>query len=564
MPQVPKYESQVRENLVRNTPLQRYDVPNLGQQFSNVISQVQDTAHQANKYFVEEKSKADRVKLLGVQEELDDFTSKYFHGDGDQNIGALKKKGEDAFGLPEDFNTQYKTKIQEIEKNLDEDQKLLFAEYSAKKYSQSNDVLRNHISSETFTFNNSKLKARVNGLQNRASIDAYDVNKIKENLTEQNKAIFQLADANGLSEEETNVMINESNSKTHRIIMNTYMNKGEDLVASAYFNKVKDQLTSDDKLIIEKSLEETSTLGKSQRLADSILSKNLSMSESLELAKNIQEPKLRDMVKSRVKSDLFEKKQMLHEAQEGIYTDLFFEMAEGQKSFSELDKEKLVQLTPERYQALARVGVKGMRQESDLVAYQDYMTKIYDAKYKDEILQLSASEITKNLNQADSKKIIDLQAKLRRGEIDQFEARGILSDKQLVQESMKELKIKDKKVQAQFVTYMDKQKESWEKDNGRKMPRDEFKKMVDQNLIKGEVEGSGLFWDNDKFLFQLKPEEVNDFSPEDDTDVERLNQYREMVKTKDAIRKRLDQKKIVYDENYVNRVAIAVISGKKK
>jgi len=538
MPIVPKYERQIRSTGL-NLPQNNFNAPDLSANFNNVFDQAKGAVKAIHSVQLEEKAKADKLSLMKAQNDYDSFLGEYLHN---KDTGALTKKGESAFNLDDDFEVQHKAKIEEINKTLNNDeQKQSFNFYASDKKISSKNLIYGHIEKEKNDFSNTQATARVNLLQEQASQNPYSPKAIADSLKEQNKAIINLGQLNGLPQEKVDQLILEANSKTHRGVLNTYLNKGEDVIAQQYFNHVSKDMTSSDREMVQKSLEVTSTLGQSQRLTENIMGANLSQSESLKKARLIQDPKIQDMVVQRIKTRFDEDHEAKVYAQNDAFTELYNNVVHDKLDISNLDKEKLTSLPPSMQATI--LSMKDGQKESDLTKYQDWQFMANDSSQHKEFMRIDASEFVKHLTPTDAKHMIQLQADIRKGKFDSLEGQGYLSQKALVDQNLRELKIKDKVEQASFHKYINQKVEEWSTTNNKKpskMPREELQKIIDEGLIEGEVKSGYLLKiDPNKRAYQVKTEELPNFVPDNEEDAAKLKNYKETVLLEQKVKQKL-------------------------
>ena len=93
--------------------------------------------------------------------------------------------------------------------------------------------------------------------------------------------------------------------------------------------------------------------------------------------------------------------------------------------------------------------------------------------------------------------------------------------------------------------YADTQKREWEKENGKKMPQDQFKKLINDSLVKGQIDGSSWFSDTRKMLFQATPDVLLNFKPDEESDEASVESFK--IARANAIKERLAKIKLAQD-----------------
>src|SRR5690606_37576363 len=115
-------------------------------------------------------------------------------------------------------------------------------------------------------------------------------------INSQVAALTAHATANGLGPEWVKQKTMDAESKTHAAVINKMIGDGNDIAAEEYYNKYKPGITGEELAQVNKEVEIATLRGKSQRTSDEIWSKGKSYLASVDDAKQIEDPKLRDAV----------------------------------------------------------------------------------------------------------------------------------------------------------------------------------------------------------------------------------------------------------------------------
>lgn len=237
-----------------------------------------------------------------------------------QKTGAFLRKGKDAFGITEEYGTQFDKGADEIEKNLgNQTQKQMYKKMRLQQKLELTGNLERHTFTEAQTFDDETTEAGLITTQDDAVLNYQNPGKIQESLDVQKALIISNAQRLGKPAEWVRLKLEDTQSKTHAKVINRMLANGQDLTAKTYFDSVKQELTGADSAVLEKSLEEGTLRGESQRQTDTIMAKTDSRGEALEQAKKIKDPKLRDEVEQRVNQSWTERKQVQKEAQDSLY-----------------------------------------------------------------------------------------------------------------------------------------------------------------------------------------------------------------------------------------------------
>jgi hypothetical protein len=565
MPTVPKFQRRAtvdsKLNLPGSTALNLPDISgNINQAFNAGINSIGKVSAAVEK----QQIKADRIAVAKAKNEYDAKMNATFN---DPENGILNKRGEDAMNTPDFYDKRRKEVYEGTQSKLNDAQKQEFELYAQRQDTGHKNTLNRHVSGESDKLFIGTTKARINLLQEKAVQNAYSPKEIAKSLQEQNLEIFKMADTMGMSKEQTEAAILESNSKTHTSILNTMITKGDDLVAKNYFGAVKASMNAQDKLRIEKTLEVSSTLGESQRLTQEMMDKDISPDEAVKQIreKTKDDPKLQEVAVAKYKQRFTEQRQFKQYRDNDIYADLFNKVREG-ASVDQLPKEVLASLEPSKQKSILDFATKPVRKNSDLTKFNDWKVLAYDKSTRDKFLETDVSKFTAHLTPSDAKAMINLQVKLRNEEVDEDEASGFLSQTGLVNQSLSEVGITDKKPKAKFNNFVQNEVVKWSQENnkpGNKIPDAEFQKIIDKGLIKGEVIGGGFLHDPNKRFFEAEgDEEFAKFAADDDSEDALVAKQREIAKLKVDLRNMLKKANRDFTEEYIDRAVREVISKK--
>lgn len=321
MPRVPRYDApKVQEastpNVRFNTNVSQ-DTFGGGQSAANLNRSVGGVLNKFNKIQLEEKRKADNLASLEADQKLSSIETRLVY---DPEVGAVNKKGKDAFGVSGTTLKSFDSEADAIEKSLsNEDQKMAFRKMRISRRAAIEKQLTRHMSREINQHDKQVTESYLLNEQDAATKNFHDEGRVQISIQRQQAAIYQHAERNGMPEEWIKNRLKGETSKTHSSVINQLVNLNQDERAKEYFKKYKDQLTGKDSASLSKVLKEGSLRGGSQRKADKILDKAGDRKEALGLARKIKDPELRDLVEKRVNSHFSIMKQAEREEQDSIY-----------------------------------------------------------------------------------------------------------------------------------------------------------------------------------------------------------------------------------------------------
>jgi hypothetical protein len=447
--------------------------------------------------------------------------------------GIRNLRGKNSVGAPELLEKEWQKGMDEIEKTLVNDaQKAKFDAVKKARFITLDSVANRHMGDEMRKHDDMQTTAYVATARDEALANYKDTERVGLSLMQQEKAINEHADRHGVPDDVRKLNLAEAKSKTQYGIISRLVNSGEDLSAQSYFKTVADQLTGVDKAAAEKILEEGSLRGESQRRADAIFGKNAeSMQAALEQARNIEEPKLRDEVVSRVKSMFGDKKVAENMDIEDLH----------RRSTDILDKTPNVDLIPRedwtRFSLSERSALKnyaenraqGKQPATDYQVYYDLTNMASGPQpLKEKFMRLNLMDMKYrgNLNDSKFEEMAKLQANMRSGKGDTENILdGYRTDASIVNDSLAAVGVNpspkdgssDSKKVAQFRAEVDRQIRRLQEETGKKANNEEVQGIVDRMLIQGTVKGSGFggWFQTKKRIFEAVPGEKLEILPED-------------------------------------------------
>lgn len=268
-------------------------------------------------YIADNKKKADTLAVTDAESQLADAETTLLY---DPKTGLLNRHGKDAFNVGQEFDESWQQHVSDISNSLgNDDQKAAFSIASKQRHSDVNRVIQHHVSNEIANYDNQTTESAVSNERNTAIASYNDPERIDLAIQRQAKWLAERGRRLGLPDEQVAEQINQAVSQTHVGIISRMLANEEDLNAKAYYDKHKIEISGADTVNVEKSLEEGSARGESQRQADQIVRKYPDRASALEQVDKIKDPKVRDMTEERVNSFFSRKRQALIEMREDLY-----------------------------------------------------------------------------------------------------------------------------------------------------------------------------------------------------------------------------------------------------
>lgn len=263
------------------------------------------------------RNNADQLAVLEADKNLSALETRIQY---DPKSGAMNKRGKDAFALPDQVRQDWDTGVSEIEKNLNNGpQKLAFRKMATSRWGSLDSNVQRHVSGEIKQYDSTTTESYLANERDAAAANYMDGTRVGLSIQRQQAALYDHAQRNGLPEEWVKLKATDATSKTHSAVITRMLNNDQDIQAKEYFTANKENLTGADVTVLEKSLEEGTLRGESQRQTDAIVAKTDNRSVALEEARQITDPKLRDEVERRVNQTFGERKAAEAEYRNDLY-----------------------------------------------------------------------------------------------------------------------------------------------------------------------------------------------------------------------------------------------------
>ncbi|WP_417821258.1 hypothetical protein [Terasakiella sp.] len=260
-----------------NTPDQRMNTnadmfgANKGRDMVNAGRQLQDASNRLDAIAMEQKELLEKSQLLEAEKHLEDYENAILH---DPEKGAYAKKGKSAFGLSNSIGNDYDKFSQSITKGFtSQRQRLNIERLIEARRSRMLGNLQNHERRELNSYYDGQLKARIQGSVDSAANNYTDPKRVQAERHKIITSVEDLAQRNGMSEEEKTSLLKGSVSAMHSKVVERMLAHKDDQGAQAYLEQAtKDgELLSGDANRLEKLLKAENTLKKVQSIADNAL-----------------------------------------------------------------------------------------------------------------------------------------------------------------------------------------------------------------------------------------------------------------------------------------------------
>jgi DNA-binding Lrp family transcriptional regulator len=444
-----------------------------------------------------------KTAILEAENMLNQWENQNLYGEQ----GALNRKGSNAFGVDEEYSKKYSEDIQTFRSNLrGEDVIQAFDNLSQSRYNNVNRQLKRHSFTEKDKYFADSMKAAVDSSLMRAENNAFDDGVVGDSINSAISAYSIWAESQGKPREEIKVRTAQLKDEGFTKAISARLDS-DPMGAKAFFDKVKGQMSGGSVAKISKALEVGTTRATSQANADAIV--NANMGEGLDTwlkeARAIKDPKVRDETVMRVKTRWSEKEQIDKIKSNKDKADAWSIVVNG-KNTEGISNNLWNSLDAETQKEMQSYADKNGEIETDLVTYADLRGKALSnpKEFADENL----SKYLNKLDERDFRAFVELQQTVRKNNksidsstrtinaiaVDRLQAVGV--DTGVGADD------KDKQRTASFYRTLSGRIEADQEELGRKLKESEVEDIIDNLLVKGELDGSGIFSDDDAFAFE--------------------------------------------------------------
>lgn len=526
MPTVPQYDKQIREVAAPNVKIASLaDVESFGGGQS-----LQNVSNAFISYIEEEKRKADDIATTEAYTKAITAKNNLLN---DPNSGLVTIKGKNAIGASEKYQNMFNEQMDAIEKNLtNSSQKEVFSKIRMKHAADFNNELQKHVYYQTQQYDNETTKAAIEAAKNDAILNYQNKDAIINSKTVQIAAIEAYGERNGVPKEAIELQKKEAISQIHDGILERMINNNQDLLAKSYFEEAKKEMLSDTITKYEKLVTAASSRAEAQNYEDTIINMGKSYADSLEEARKIQNPEIRDDVVSRLKIRFQEIKNIEEQKKEQNFKKAA-DIVEKTKSRSKIPLNIWESLSISEKEAIEKRELQlaeGVQPKTDYKIY-DKLSRAA-ANDPNNFSRMNILQYRSKLSDTDLEKFIDLQRSLREKKTGwDVKQDGFRSEYQIASDMADKMNIDDKN-KSDFYSDIENAKREFILKNKREPLRVEFKKIVDDIAI-NKVFVRKFGPDQQKSVYALNEDEKgNVYVPIENISQAAKEEIKELAKTK--------------------------------
>lgn len=464
----------------RNAPVEAFGGGEVAQrataQFGNQVMQMAR----------EEKAKADDVATMEAYAKTVQLRNRLMY---DPKSGAMNRKGKDAFGVGEEYGAQFAQGADEIEQSLtNDDQRAMYQKIRMREGMDLDQNLTKHTFQEARSYEQQTFESTLAATREDAVMNYQDPGKVQAALSMQKTLVMEQAQRMGMSPEAAMMAVKESESKTHEGVLQRMLANGQDLAASDYYKNIKGSLTAEDTVQVERALEEGTLRGESQRQAMAITSKHGGLQGALAEVDKIQDPKIQDATRDRVKQRFAEREQAKNYAQEQAFHSAY-SIAEKTRSKDDIPPGLWASMSPQQKSAVDAYLAKD-NIATDWGEYYNLKTMAGSPQLRDKFLKTDLMEYRHKLGDSEFKELVNAQNEGRKGKTDTLD--GFQTDQQIVNGALSAAGIdptpnygsKDAKRVDDFRRRVDQEVKKMQEETGKKVTNEQMDGIVNNLLMK--------------------------------------------------------------------------------
>lgn len=459
-----------------------------------------------------QKKNADDLKT----QELDLEASK---AQTDLQMKIRDMRGKDAFGAPDVMDKEWKkTSDAILSKATNKEQKdslsRILSVRSADLYKSVND----HVSTEGKRYDDELTISYIKNAQINAANNYQDIGEggqVDQSLFQQEQALRKYADRNGMPEELIKEKIAKASSETHSSVIEQMLLNNNDLLASQYYKDKKDSILPDDRVKLEKALEQSTLLGDSQREADKILSKFSDRGQAFNEAKKQKDPELRKKIEDNL-DKTFARMAQADRAEQAKNYQMASQLVEQGKPVPGTLTPLLSKSQSEYLEKRAKQIAHGIEPSTDWTTY--YHLKSMAADNKSGFSKENLLEYRHLLSDTEFKDMVNLQSHLAKNDPTAVaNLNGFRTSNQIVNDTLisaginvKSKDVNEMKKVSQFKRMVDEHLSVIQEQTGKKAKSEDVQKVADRLLINTIVKGGGFLgiMDAKKKAFELEYKDV--------------------------------------------------------
>lgn len=484
--------------------------------------------------YQDELLKQDEVAILEADRKISEWENKRLY---DPKTGAFTVRGKDAFGLPDTVNQEFTTYAGEIRGSLStERQRVAFDRMVGTRSKDISNSLNRHVFNEVRKFDDAETENYIKNSRDAAINNSHDPKRIADEIERQVIAIGAYATRHGLGTEYVKQKTQQAMSDTHVGVVDRMLANGQDQTAAKYYEVVKSEVHGKDKTEIENKLKVATVEGGGQRNAISIWEKlgprsdldPVNLDKLTEEARRLysDDPRL-----LKATTDALKERAAVHNASQRERResgqDAVWRAVEGGASLASIRRMPEYLSLPGHDQVVIKnhiidraytLGQRAKQGDGDLATYYTLSQMASTPSKQAEFANLNLLDYRGKLSAAEFRHFADLQGSIRKGDVK-------ATDKLLASERVQNQIVNDAILGLGLDPTPDPNKKTKQRDEvllfrrtvrdsvasheqrvGRNATDKEVQDIVDNLVVKGHVDGSGVggFFRTERRVYQLQ------------------------------------------------------------
>lgn len=507
--QIPQFDNDQVQSVVNPTvrveqsaPLENFGG---GQAAAAVGDEVGKVTKETMQFYMEQKKAADNAIGQDVYAKL---TSKKNQLIYDPKSGAMTRKGQDALSVTDDYGKQFNDYADQIGSSLsNDDQRAQFDHFKRQVGDELNGVLTKYSYGQSQELQDQQADTAMKTAQDDAVLNYQEPGKVSQALDLQTNLLTNALKQKGMTDDVITEKVKEAKSQTLSNVIDRMVVNGQDMQARSTYDSVKGDITAPDAIRLEKTLEAGTMRGESQRKADSITDDADTMSDALDSAREIQDPKLRDETLKRVK-DYYADQTLAQKTDDDNRFNAASEILEKTKNLDSIPPQMMTNMSSAQKRNLEVRFTQlrdGIEPEANGETFYNLQQMAVTPDLRDKFLGANLLEYNHQVTKGELSNLMSIQASMRKSDGEQDDQiRGLRTKTQVVSQTLGGLGLdKDKSAVLEINRQVDDQiSQQFPANSGKKPTGDDVQKILDNIVVKAKSNNAwNLFGSSSAYSF---------------------------------------------------------------
>lgn len=507
-----------------------------------------------------QKQRADEVAALEQQNKLAAVQNQLLY---DPQNGAFNKKGKNAFSTLGEVNEAYDKAYAELDNSLvNEQQKQMLRRSYLTSRVDINRQLQRHISTQAEEYDRNTTNAGMALEQQAVATNPLDNERRTMALGKQRMMIEQYASANGFSEEQKQLMLQDAENKTNLGALTSLVDSRDYINAKKYFEDTKDTMTGEYRSRAERLVKESVTQGQAQEFTDQVMMDRVPLGEAYKRAnEQIKDPELRKATISMIRDSYRQKDEADAYNAEQINKRVASQIDRGVlwKDIPQSTKDLLTSSQRSQLEGYASERMKGRDVPSGGIKYYDLYSIANNPQTRNQFMNMNLyTEAYGKVSKSEFDELYKKQAGLKNGSAKEVnEANALYSNKQIADSIAKSNGIyaSSDDSGSKYQTYtnysvaVDSAVRNFEQNTGKKATGEDVRRIAESLIIEKKVNDD--WFGSKKMRFEAEPGENT------------VLEYQDIPKQElAAIQQAMKAKRVNLSEDQILQIYLQKINGR--